>query len=553
MNNNLSENLQCHIPFLNFKTKQHVSKSKLGEELAKKGWNVFTSGFSQNNANEQVSPFVKGKETIKTKPECDPEVLRKQILAEGYKSKKQKPVIEKAEFISHRAKSLCTFTHEKFFQQHGIKEKCHPLKKCTNPVFLEVQNIQNSFHQNESANLVKPAIKFSSNSCEDFDSENGSKRNKGQENVPKKGNPSQIPIMLPSDKFLSSMSVQKVKRINFCGIQSLEIKDNSLFKPDIHDKKTDVKLLTINTESRMKKEVESFKDFKFHLTAVNVVDMKIPNVQSLKPFTLEEEESSGSKGSSWVQSLVHVDNEVTSYEDPIGRRKIRNIIPGGFAEQMVKLQRREKSEKVIWEHKINRNNKKAAGNSLSLILISVLWIHDFAVAKCVHTQPQASDSCRYLISDSEEKTGLAYQLNESNNMVVQELESKIVIVLFKESIFSKLHLMIQSMFQICPPWQTLFLPSMSCPIILCASFIDFDPHTSDPSQFNQAVDMNLFLVSDLIQMTTPKSLVHKQHFFCPSEFFYKREEPLSLLARIQRIWKLESRNLSSKSVSNYLG
>ncbi|GFT41885.1 uncharacterized protein TNCV_1667392 [Trichonephila clavipes] len=317
MNNNPSE------------TKQHVSKSKLSEELVKKGWNVFTSGFSQNNANEQVNPFVKGKETIITKPEWDHEVLRKQILTEGDKSKKRKPVIElKAEFISHRAKSFCTFAHEKSFQQHAIKEKCHPLKKCTNPVFLEVQNIQNSFHQNESGNLAKPAIKFSSNSCGDFNSENGPKRNKGQENVQKKGNPSQIPITLPSDKFLSSMSVQKVKKINFCGIQSLEMNDNSLIKPDTHDKKTtDVKLLTINTESRMKKEVEGFKDFKFHLTAVNVVDMKKPNVHSLKPFTLDEEESSGNKGSSWVQSLVHIDNEGTSYEDPIGKKKIRNIIP----------------------------------------------------------------------------------------------------------------------------------------------------------------------------------------------------------------------------------
>ncbi|GFY69257.1 uncharacterized protein TNIN_377561 [Trichonephila inaurata madagascariensis] len=551
MNNNLSENLQCQIPFLNFKTKQHVSKSKLGEELVKKGWNVFTSGFSQNNAKEQVNPFVKGKETIITKLEWDPEVLRKQVLAEGYKSKKRKPVELKAEFISHRTKSLCTLAHEKSFQQHAIKEKCHPLKKCTNPVFLEVQNIQNSFHQNESGNLAKPAIKFSSNSCGDFNSENGPKRNKGQENVPKKGNPSQIPITLPSDKFLSSMSVQKVKKINFCSIQSLEMNDNSLIKPDIHDKKTtDVKLLTINTESRMKKEVEGFKDLKFHLTAVNVVDMKIPNVHSLKPFTLEEEESSGNKGSSWVQSLVHIDNEGTSYEDPIGKRKIRNIIPGGFAEQVVKLQRREKSEKVIWEHKIDRNNKKGAGNTLSLILISVLWIHDFVIAKCVHSQPQASDSHRCLISDSEEKTGLTYQFNETNNIVVQ---SKIVIVLFKKSIFCKLHLKIQSMFQICPPWQTLFLPSMSCPIILCASFIDFDPPTSDSSKFNQAVDKNLFLVSDLIQMTKPKSLVHRQDSFCPDELFFKSEEPVSLLARVQRIWKLENRKLPSKSVSNYLG
>ncbi|PRD20544.1 UNVERIFIED_CONTAM: hypothetical protein NCL1_54286 [Trichonephila clavipes] len=213
---------------------------------------------------------------------------------------------------------------------------------------------------------------------------------------------------------------------------------------------------------------------------------------------------------------------------------------------MVKLQRREKSEKVIWEHKIDRNIKKAVGNSLSLILISILWIQDFVIAKCVHSQPQASDSHGCLISDSEEKTGLAYQFNETNNIAVQELQSKIVIVLFKKSIFCKLHVKIQSM-------QTLFLPSMSCPIILCASFIDFDPHTSDSSKFNQAVDKNLFLVSDLIQMTTPKSFVHRQHSFCPDEFFFKSEEPVLLLARIQRIWKIENRKLPSKGVSNYLG
>lgn len=524
--------------------------------MVRKGWNVFTSGFLQNNnvANEQVNPFLKEKETVITKSERDPETLRKQILAEGYTSKKRKPVIEvKAELFSHKAKSLCTFAHENSFQEEAMKElKRLPLKKCTNSVFLEVQNIQNSFLQNGSASLTKPAIKFSSKFNGDFNSETDQKRNEGQENVPK-NKPSQIPIILPSDKFLSSMAIQKVKKINnFCGIQSLDIKDNSHLKPNmLAIKRNDVKLLTMNAETRVKKELECFKDFKFCLNAVNIPYTKNHDGKSLKSFILAEEEFSTNKGSNWIQSLEHVDNEVTTYDDPIGKRKIRNIIPGGFTEQMLKLQRREKSEKVMWEHKIDRNRKKAAGNSLSLILISVLWIPDFVIAKCVHSQPQASDSHLNLISVSEERTGLAYNINEPNSIVSHELQSKTVIVLFKKMIFNKLHLKIRSIFQLCPPWQTLFLPSLSCPIILCTSYIDFNPHTSDLNEYNQAVNENLFLVSDVIQMTTPKDVGLRQHSFCSDKFFFKSEEPISLSARIQRIWKLENRKLpSSKSISN---
>lgn len=34
------------------------------------------------------------------------------------------------------------------------------------------------------------------------------------------------------------------------------------------------------------------------------------------------------------------------------------IFSGGFAEQMLKLQRRERSDRVIWDHKMNELKKK---------------------------------------------------------------------------------------------------------------------------------------------------------------------------------------------------
>ncbi|GFU24622.1 uncharacterized protein NPIL_303641 [Nephila pilipes] len=559
MSNNITENLQCHIPFFNFKTKQHVSKSKLGQEFVKKGWNAFSSGFSQNNSladNDQANSFLKGKKTVVTKPDRDPEILRKQILAEGYKSLKRKPVFElEEEFFSHKAKTLCTYALKKSFKHETIKKlQSHPLKKCTNSVFLEVQNIQSSFLQNGSKSLSKPDIKFFSDFNGDFNPETVQKKSGGQENVPKKSKPFQNPIIPAPDKFLLSMTVQKVQKTNLCCVQTLEMKNNSLLKPSMHDKiMNDAKLPIINSESREKNLVKSFKDLKFLLDAGNVVlDKKNCNTgQSLK-CTLAGDEFSGSKGSNWVQSLVHADNEVT-YEDPIGKKKIRNIISGGFAEQMMKLQRREKSEKVIWDHKIDRNKKKDAVNCLSLILVSVLWIRDFVIAKCAHSQSEVSDSHINLVPVSKGKAGFSCILNGPNN-IMQEFQSKLVIVLFKRNIFSKLHLKIQSIFQLCPPWQTVFLPSMSCPAILCASFINFDPCSFDVNEYIHIEDKNVFLVPDLEQLAlTSKNLVHRQHPFDTDEFFFKREESVSFSARIQRIWKLENRKLvSSESISNCL-
>ncbi|GFU20923.1 uncharacterized protein NPIL_498601, partial [Nephila pilipes] len=225
------------------------------------------------------------KKTVVTKPDRDPEILRKQILAEGYKSLKRKPVFElEEEFFSHKAKTLCTYALKKSFKHKTIKKlQSHPLKKCTNSVFLEVQNIQSSFLQNGSKSLSKPDIKFFSDFNGGFNPETVQKKSGGQENVPKKSKPFQNPIIPEPDKFLLSMTVQKVQKTNLCCVQTLEMKNNSLLKPSMHDKiMNDAKLPIINSESREKNLVKSFKDLKFLLDAGNVVlDKKNCNTVSI--------------------------------------------------------------------------------------------------------------------------------------------------------------------------------------------------------------------------------------------------------------------------------
>ncbi|GIY65779.1 DUF4503 domain-containing protein [Caerostris extrusa] len=523
MNNTVNEGLPCNLPFLNFRTKQNVSKARLGKEFAKEKWNVFSSGFLKHNSQESLCSLVQ--ETSKLneqKSTADLKTLRKQTLSEECKAKKRKPVIEphEIEFFTQKAKSLCNFAHEK----NKLQSKLPKLKKCANAVFLEVQNTESSFQQDK---LIpsKPAAKISFEFSKNFSSKHEPKINEGQENVPKRSKLSDYSFILPSESFLPSVTIRKVKKSNiFSSLPSTGEKNVSFKNNDYVPSTADYKLPLASCESKISNGVQCIKDLKFCLTGRKVVAYELNHNEKSRANSSINIESSKSKGSSWLQSLQldpALEREALEKEDSIVKRKIRNILPGGFAEQMLKFQRREKSEKVIWDHNIDISKKKAVGNSLLLKLVSVSRTNDIFVAKCV-------------------------SLPLENHAEDFSFENKKV----------KLQLKIQSIFQVYPPWQTIHLSSissnLSCPVILCANFIDFNSLIWNPSKKRAYQDKQISIPTPVpTSLLFEKKLPIKQNNENP---FFLWEEPVSLSGRIQRIWeiKISYTTLSAfTNISNY--
>ncbi|GIY35620.1 DUF4503 domain-containing protein [Caerostris darwini] len=539
MNNTVNEGLPCNLPFLNFRTKQNVSKARLGKEFAKEKWNVFSSGFLKHNSQESLCSLVQetsSKELNEQKSNADLKTLRKQTLSEECKAKKRKPVIEphEIEFFTQKAKSLCNFAHEK----NKLQSKLPKLKKCTNSVFLEVQNTESSFQQDK---LIpsKPAAKISFEFSKSFSSEHEPKINEGQENVPKRSKLSDYSFILPSESFLPSVTIRKVKKSNiFSSLPSTGEKNVSFKNNDCVPSTADCKLPLASCESKISNGVQCNKDLKFCLTGRKVVAHELNHNEKSSANSSINIESSKSKGSSWLQSLQldpALEREALEKEDSIVKRKIRNILPGGFAEQMLKFQRREKSEKVIWDHNMDISKKKAVGNSLLLKLVSVSRANDIFLAKCV-SLPLENHAEDFPFENS----GVT---NDSS--VVQDCT---VVVLLKKIVFRKLQLKIQSIFQVYPPWQSIHLSSISCPVILCANFIDFNPLICNPSKKIAYQDKQISIPTPV-----PTSLLFEKKLLIQQnneDLFFRWEEPVSLSGRIQRIWEIKISYTALSSFTN---
>ncbi|GBM42838.1 hypothetical protein AVEN_161597-1 [Araneus ventricosus] len=469
----MSDDLHRHFPFSTFRTKQNVSKSKLGGEFAKKGWNDFSTGFSENaSAHVQQITFKKGEESIKKKPKIDPDVFKKRILTEGCKSAKRKPIIEhkEADFFTSKAKDLCSLIQKKSLQSENKKNlKTHNFNRCPNSVFLEVQNIQDSFQQTKSTHQPKFCVKSSSEFSLNFITDLVLKKAGGQENVPKKNRASACQFISGENDFSHSVPIKKVQKTNvFSDLYSSSAKRNYTVINNLSDSITNSEVAPLHSKKNRDK-IRISDDVKFQISAGKVLlpGQNQKNNASFNLAALLGDESSKNKGSSWLQSLQTSGNEVPQ-EDTIGRKRIRNIQPGGFAEQMLKLQRIEKSEEVIWDHNVDRSKRK--GKSLPLMLTSVSSTADLVIAKCLSLQAESSESSTEGANPCERGSSA----ERSNEVSVQSTESKSVVVLLRKAVFNKLHLKVQSIFHLYPPWQTLHLPLISRPVILCAKFIDFN-------------------------------------------------------------------------------
>ncbi|CAL1294088.1 unnamed protein product [Larinioides sclopetarius] len=527
--------LNRHFPFTAFRTKQNVSKSKLGGEFAKKGWNDFSTGFSENaSSHVQHITFTKGEESIKKKHKIDPEVFKKQILTEGRKTAKRKLIIEykEADFFTSKAKDLCSLIQKKSLQSENRKDpNTHNFKRCPNSVFLEVQNIQDSFQQTKLTHQPKFHVKSSSEFSQNFITDLVAKKASGQENVPKKNGVSACQFISGENDFTHSISIKKVQKTNvFSDLYSSLAKRNSTVNNNLSE-------LITNSEvspSHIKKNCDKIKscdDVKLQIRSGKVFFTSQNNNASFNLTALLGDESSKNKGSSWLQSLQTSGTEVPQ-EDTVGRKRIRNILPGGFAEQMLKLQRIEKSEEVIWDHNVDSSRRKA-GKSFPLMLTSVSSTADLVIAKCLSLQTESPESCTEKADPCEEDSFV----EQSNEVSSQSRASKSVVVLLKKAVFNKLHLKVRSIFHLYPPWQTLHLPLISHPVILCAKFIDFDLGEREAMQ-----DKMSYNHPSLLSVSSSSTSTSNQASSCFSDIFYQWEQPMSLSGRIQRIWKVEATN-----------
>ncbi|XP_055946684.1 uncharacterized protein LOC129979368 isoform X2 [Argiope bruennichi] len=529
----MTEDLPRHFPFSTFRTKQNVSKSKLGGEFARKGWNDFSTGFLKK-ASFQVGQMLFTKEgLIQKKPISDLKILKKQDFVKEYKIRKRKPSIEHKEvdYFTSEAIDFCNLIQKKSLQSENQKDLItDSLNMCQNSLFLELQNIQDSFQDRKLTHQPKLHVKSSFECNTNFISGLAAKKTEEQENVPKKNQVTACQFIFQENDFSHSVPVRKIKKTNivsdlypFIGKKDATVIDSSS-KPITNSN-------LIHSYPRKNHQIRNDVYFLRDTRKLFLPDQNRNKNASFNLSAFLLDESSKNKGSSWLQSLQTSDAEV-ALEDAAGKKRIRNILPGGFAEQMLKLQRMEKSEEVIWDH--NASMKKKTGKSLSLKLTSVSSSSDIVIANCLSFQTETS------------KCHIDKELGE---VPAEFKQSERVVVLLKENIFNKLHLKIQSVFHLYPPWQALYLPQVSCSLILSAKFIDLNS-----IEDNLIQDKISYNHPRLLPMSSSSTITSYQASNCFDENFYHWKQPKSLCARIQRIWKVEGTNKNIfpfASITNY--
>ncbi|XP_054710741.1 uncharacterized protein LOC129220359 [Uloborus diversus] len=246
-------------------------------------------------------------------------------------------------------------------------------------------------------------------------------------------------------------------------------------------------------------------------------------------------ESEG-KGSSWIHSLKW--NEDTCVKDSVSKEeyneklKIKGFLSGGLAEKAVKLQRRIRSDKVIWDHKIHDVRNKACNKFLTLLILTVLHCGEIIVTKC----SKYSNEENHELNVSSERSFQENELVENDDKL---LHSNSFIILFKKNDFYKFKLKAKQIFRLFYPWEIMSVPSIQYPIILRTDYLEaMSPRNDDLSsalclQSSKIENENLHEVMEYVLPEISRNV----EFLDKLNHFGLGDTITSVSGRIQRIWQ----------------
>ncbi|XP_067651336.1 DNA repair-scaffolding protein-like [Haliotis asinina] len=166
---------------------------------------------------------------------------------------------------------------------------------------------------------------------------------------------------------------------------------------------------------------------------------------------------SGMKASDWVKAMdwqtpvkassSQDDEEVQP--DPDSAKKKKKYHKGGLAEQLARVQARERSAVRMWEHQHTDHT-----DSSKAILVRVLRFEILFSLQLAHCE----------VADIDEKGG------EGNSPVDNDNQWRKQLILFSKQMMDKLQIEAGSMVTLYPPWQQLQLTSQKQTVLLCTHF-----------------------------------------------------------------------------------
>ncbi|KAL4234463.1 hypothetical protein ACF0H5_006109 [Mactra antiquata] len=180
-------------------------------------------------------------------------------------------------------------------------------------------------------------------------------------------------------------------------------------------------------------------------------------------MTQANTQNTGMRGSDWLKSLQlktpnksYTVNDTLDTEDS-GKKKKKHS-KGGLADQLSKIQTRDKSAVRMWGHQLGKPSASQDSKSILLEVISFESLYSLQVVRCIHVDDKR------LLSDTDHVDRVDDTSCHSNTNAI---DSKLV--LFPVSQADQLNLQIGSRVKIFPPWQQLELNDNQ-QILLCTKY-----------------------------------------------------------------------------------
>ncbi|XP_078608001.1 DNA repair-scaffolding protein-like [Branchiostoma floridae x Branchiostoma japonicum] len=201
------------------------------------------------------------------------------------------------------------------------------------------------------------------------------------------------------------------------------------------------------------------------------VSISTPGPSPANPISASK--GSPKTGSDWlkkVQWQISSPKDGDNEEEPRGpldsTRKGKKFVRGGLAEQLQRLQSRERASIAFWNHKVASSTFDPSVDQKTCLIVKVL-------SSCVECSVHIT-KCKTL----------------SGHNLLDDPQSPYVSVLFNKQTAEQLGLMPGNTVAIYPPWQKLSIPAHDYPFLLCTYYCQPVAEGTADSQENLEVEQS---------------------------------------------------------------
>ncbi|CAG2206366.1 SPIDR [Mytilus edulis] len=180
----------------------------------------------------------------------------------------------------------------------------------------------------------------------------------------------------------------------------------------------------------------------------SIESIEIPTSTEASATSISPSQKTKVKASEWLKSL---DMKTPTKQSPSPKvllkedsaKKKKKFTRNGLADQLYKLQIRERSAVRVWNHQ-TVTEEKVSSKSVVVKVLDYEMLYSLQLAKCQEL------------------------IKTEGNSIGEEKE---FYVLFTSEMAEEMKISIGTIVRICPPWQKLLLQSMDRSVLLCTNFI----------------------------------------------------------------------------------